>query len=97
MLVVSPEGGVYYPCLEFGKPAGNILAVPDLHSLRRAGLSKFGDQPDCDTRCHSACALGLSLLIRYPWSVLPESVYFIKAKYNGLKIRPENHHKLLSG
>jgi MoaA/NifB/PqqE/SkfB family radical SAM enzyme len=57
MLVVSPTGEVFYPCLELGQFAGNLLAQPDLHQLRQEGLKRFGPQPDCDTRCHSACAL----------------------------------------
>lgn len=73
MLVVSPAGDVFYPCLELGRFAGNLLEQPDLHELRRAGLKRFGPQPDCDTRCHSACALGFSRLLANPLSLVHEA------------------------
>jgi MoaA/NifB/PqqE/SkfB family radical SAM enzyme len=66
MLVVSPEGEVFYPCLEIGNYAGNILEENNLHFLRAMGEKKFGAQPKCDNRCHSACALGFSLLLKHP-------------------------------
>ena len=67
MLVVEPGGQVFYPCLEIGNHAGNILEVNSLHRLRQMGLDMFGPQPECDTRCHSACALGFSLLFKNPF------------------------------
>jgi MoaA/NifB/PqqE/SkfB family radical SAM enzyme len=73
MLVVSPTGDVFYPCLELGQFAGNLLEQPDLHQLRRAGLKRLGPQPDCDTRCHSACALGFSRLLANPLSLVHEA------------------------
>jgi MoaA/NifB/PqqE/SkfB family radical SAM enzyme len=74
MLVVSPTGDVFYPCLELGQFAGNLFDEPDLHRLRQAGAARFGPQPDCDTRCHSACALGFSRLLANPFSALHEIV-----------------------
>jgi len=74
MLVVSPVGDVFYPCLELGQFAGNLFDESDLHRLRQAGAAKFGPQPDCDTRCHSACALGFSRLLANPLSALSEAV-----------------------
>ncbi len=73
MLVVSPVGEVFYPCLELGQSAGNLLDEPDLHRLRRAGCERFGPQPACDNRCHSACALGFSRLLANPASMLHEA------------------------
>ena len=73
MLVVSPTGDVFYPCLELGQFAGNLLEQPDLHALRHQGLERFGPQPDCDTRCHSACALGFSRLLANPLSMVHEA------------------------
>ena len=73
MLVVSPTGDVFYPCLELGQYAGNLFNEPDLHRLRQAGRERFGPQPDCDTRCHSACALGFSRLLANPASALHEA------------------------
>lgn len=67
MLVVGPGGQVFYPCLEIGNHAGNILEVNSLHRLRQRGIDMFGPQPRCDTRCHSACALGFSLFFKNPF------------------------------
>lgn len=72
MLVVSPRGQVFYPCLELGQFAGNLLDEPDLSVLYREGRRRYGPQPDCDTRCHSACALGFASLLSRPWSLVPE-------------------------
>jgi MoaA/NifB/PqqE/SkfB family radical SAM enzyme len=72
MLVVGPGGEVFYPCLEIGHRAGNILEIDTLHHLRQKGIEAFGPQPLCDTRCHSACALGFSLLLKNPFSYLHE-------------------------
>lgn len=78
MLVVSPNGDVFYPCLEIGKFAGNLLEEGDLHALRSKGKSLFGPQPVCDNRCHSACALGFSLLLAEPASVFLEGYLTVK-------------------
>jgi MoaA/NifB/PqqE/SkfB family radical SAM enzyme len=79
MLVVSPTGEVFYPCLELGQLAGNLFDEPDLHRLRRAGMAKFGPQPVCDTRCHSACALGFSRLLANPLSAVHEAALITKS------------------
>ncbi len=78
MLVVDPLGHVFYPCLEIGHTVGNILDCEDLHALRKEGASRFGLQPDCDVRCHSACALGFSLILQYPSSIIQELFLTIK-------------------
>ncbi len=78
MLTVSPNGDVLYPCLELGQVAGNLLDEPNLHRLRLAGLKRFGPQPDCDTRCHSACALGFSRLLANPASALHEAALQVR-------------------
>ncbi|HAK59707.1 MAG TPA: hypothetical protein DCO77_04900 [Nitrospiraceae bacterium] len=72
MLVVDPLGQVFYPCLEIGHVAGNILECEDLHALREHGRKYFGPQLECDTRCHSACALGFSLILHHPLSLAQE-------------------------
>ena len=74
MLVVSPTGDVFYPCLELGHFAGNLLEEDSLHRIRQNGWAKFGPQPDCDNRCHSACALGFSRLLENPASLLHEAI-----------------------
>jgi MoaA/NifB/PqqE/SkfB family radical SAM enzyme len=79
MLVVSPAGDVFYPCLELGHFAGNLFDEPNLHRLRQAGCERFGPQPDCDARCHSACALGFSRALENPASILHEGVLWARA------------------
>lgn len=79
VLAVSPTGDVFYPCLEIGQVAGNLLSEPDLDRIRAAGRNKFGREPACDTRCHSACALGLSLAFNHPCSVVQEIILTAKA------------------
>lgn len=70
MLVVSPDGNVFYPCLEIGNFAGNILHDNNLHAIKANGEKIFGPPPKCDNHCHSACALGFSLLLKHPSTVL---------------------------
>ena len=74
MLVVDPLGQVFYPCLEIGHAAGNILETADLHRLRQEAEGRFGPQPRCGNQCHSACALGFSLLLDRPGSYLEEGL-----------------------
>lgn len=74
MLVVSPVGDVFYPCLEIGHFAGNLLKNADLHQIRQTGEQQFGPQPQCDTRCHSACALAFSIALHQPLSI-PRDLY----------------------
>lgn len=71
VLAVDPQGHVFYPCLERGRTAGSLLDH-DLHELRRMGRRDHGPEPVCDNRCHSACALSLSLSLNRPWTMLPE-------------------------
>ena len=81
MLVVSPEGNVFYPCLEMGTYADNILHQNNLHKIMQAGNEKFGPAPQCDNRCHSACALGFGLLLKYPRTMIEERFYEIKGRF----------------
>ncbi len=84
MLVVSPVGDVFYPCLELGHPAGNLFQQPDLHRLRQQGFKRFGPQPDCDTRCHSGCALGFSRLLARPASLVHEGALAVRSRLKNL-------------
>lgn len=68
LLVASPQGRVFYPCLELGNKAGDLLDDHNLHVVRRRAQQQFGMQPACENCCHSACALGLSLAIEHPWA-----------------------------
>lgn len=88
MLVVSPTGEVFYPCLERGQFAGNLLQEPDLHRLRQAGHARFGPQPDCGVCCHSACALGFSRLLSNPASLLHEAVVMARVGIKNLVSGP---------
>ncbi len=72
VMAVSPAGDVFYPCLELGNVAGNLLAEPDLDRIRAAGMERFGPEPRCGPRCQSPCALGFALLFARPWIVLDE-------------------------
>lgn len=83
MLVVDPLGQVFYPCLEIGHVAGNLLESGDLHALRCKGSELFGPQPVCDSRCHSACALGFSLILERPCSMAQEAYLMIKRSVAG--------------
>jgi hypothetical protein len=71
--VVSPLGDVYYPCLEGGRVAGNLLQEPDLHRLRQKGMAQQGGDPGCRDQCHSACMVSASLLIQHPGDLLGEA------------------------
>lgn len=89
MLVVGPRGDVYYPCLELGRRVGNLLEQGDLHTLRQEGRRRFGPQPACDVRCHSACALGFSVALEQPASVLGELYFQGKARVRRLAGRTD--------
>jgi len=88
MLVVDPLGRIFYPCLEIGHSAASILGDEDLHAIRRNSMKIFGPQPECDTRCHSACALGFSLILEHPGSMLQEANAAVKSALS-LKGRAE--------
>lgn len=79
MLVVSPTGDVYYPCLEKGRLAGNLSVNSDIHSIRTHGLRRFGPQPVCGNQCHSACALGFALILKYPRTLVHEACMMAKS------------------
>lgn len=78
LVAVTPTGDVFYPCLELGQIAGNLLATPDLDALRIAGRATFGPDPRCDNRCHSACALGFAMLFEHPLAQLEELLLEVK-------------------
>jgi MoaA/NifB/PqqE/SkfB family radical SAM enzyme len=80
VLAVSPQGDVFYPCLELGNIGGNLLEVPNLDRIRAKAKQLFGPEPSCDNRCHSACALGLSLILNDPSSLLSDAYYLLKSK-----------------
>lgn len=73
VLAIAPTGDVFYPCLERGNVAGNLLETPDLHALRRRGEELHGAEPSCGNQCQSACALGFSLILEQPLSMAHEA------------------------
>jgi MoaA/NifB/PqqE/SkfB family radical SAM enzyme len=73
VLATSPTGDVFYPCLELGKVAGNLLDEPDLDAIRAAGRARFGTEPRCGNRCQSPCALAFGLLFDRPWTLADEA------------------------
>ena len=64
MLVVSPVGQVFYPCLELGQFTGNLLQQPDLHELRQEGLNALARSRIAILVATRACALGFSRLLQ---------------------------------
>ncbi len=72
VLALSPTGDVYYPCLELGNVAGNLLAEPDLDVIRASGRARHGPEPRCGNRCQSPCALSFALIVARPAIVLDE-------------------------
>jgi MoaA/NifB/PqqE/SkfB family radical SAM enzyme len=89
VLAVSPTGDVFYPCLEIGKVAGNLLDEPNLHKLRAEGLRLHGPEPTCGNQCHSACALAFALGVNQPWSAFSEVTTGARAWLQRLlRIRP---------
>lgn len=85
MLVVSPSGEVFYPCLEIGHPVGNLLKEESLHRLRQDGRTRFGPQAECGTQCHSACALGFARLLARPTSLLHEAFLIARARFKSFR------------
>ena len=66
MLVVSPIGEIFYPCLEIGHNAGNILQNHNLNQVKELAEKKYGLPPQCNNQCHSACALGFGAFLQFP-------------------------------
>jgi MoaA/NifB/PqqE/SkfB family radical SAM enzyme len=78
MLCISPEGRIFYPCLEKGLLLEKVSEVKSLHSQKKLGHKRFGPKPKCGNQCHSACALGFSLILKYPASMLVEGYHQLK-------------------
>lgn len=76
MLIISPEGNVFYPCLEMGHNAGNITTNQPLHQFKKQGEAAYGPQPKCPNQCHSACALSFSLLFEKTTRYLVEYLLY---------------------
>lgn len=93
MLVVSPLGEVFYPCLERGNYAGNLLAEDDLHKIREEGEKRFGPQPECDNRCHSACALGFGLGLAHPVDYVSEAGLAVKSAFQRVFMPSNGSHQ----
>jgi MoaA/NifB/PqqE/SkfB family radical SAM enzyme len=74
LLVVSPRGDLYFPCLESGKRAGNLFEGKSLHQHRRDAEKIHGRELSCGNHCHSACMLGFSLAVQSFPSVLVEGL-----------------------
>ena len=41
------------------------------------GRRRFGPEPRCDTRCHSACALSFALIVDEPFSLVEEMIHAV--------------------
>ncbi len=70
---ITPQGDVLYPCLEIAERIGNILAS-DLDSLRQKKERAEAGGSLCPHACHSACALGLSLLMERTGGEVADSI-----------------------
>jgi MoaA/NifB/PqqE/SkfB family radical SAM enzyme len=79
VLAIAPTGEVFYPCLEQGRLAGSLLDAPDLHHLRLQAKATFGAEPVCPNQCQSPCALGFSLLLEKPATVIGEGVTWLRS------------------
>jgi len=79
LVAVAPSGDVYYPCLEIGHRAGNILQN-SLHEIRTFGQNNFGPKPSCGNQCHSACALGFASILKHPTLLWEEGLQQWKQK-----------------
>jgi len=77
LVAVSPAGEVFYPCLEKGTIAGSLLEAPDLHALRAEGRRRHGPDPVCPNQCQSACALGFSLILDRPTTMVSELGFMV--------------------
>lgn len=90
MLVVSPSGNVYYPCLEKGHNPGKIHDFKNLHDIRLEGFRRFGGKPSCGTQCHSACALGFAIILKYPGEIFREALLLLISRLRSFAIRASN-------
>jgi hypothetical protein len=79
VLAVAPTGEVFYPCLEQGRLAGSLLTAPDLHHLRAHAKATLGAEPVCPNQCQSPCALGFSLLLEKPATVIEEGLTWVRS------------------
>ena len=83
MLVVSPVGGVYYPCLEGGCVVESLFNEPDLDRIAAKGRALFPGRPSCENQCHSGCMLGISLALQHPLSMLREALHYVQRGSRG--------------
>lgn len=93
LVAVSPAGEVLYPCLEKGTIAGSLLEAPDLHALRAEGRRRHGPDPVCPNQCQSACALGFSLILDRPTTMVSELGSWYRTRFVACSvvIRPRCH------
>lgn len=70
---ITPRGDVLYPCLEIAERIGNIL-TGDLDALLQKKAHADAAGFVCPHACHSACALGLSLLMERTGSEVADAI-----------------------
>lgn len=83
MLTVSPEGNIYYPCLEKGNICGSLMDTRALHEVRQEGMMRFGPKPRCGRQCHSACALGFGVSLHHTCAAAMDAIYRFRGGING--------------
>jgi MoaA/NifB/PqqE/SkfB family radical SAM enzyme len=67
-----PNGDLFYPCEPLQKIAANLLEVGDYKKALKIGMEKFGNLPMCKNKCHKACYIEPSVLVKNPISVIRE-------------------------
>lgn len=71
---VYPNGDLFYPCEPAQKIAANLLEVGDYRKALRMGMEKHGPLPRCRNRCHKACYVEPSVLMKKPGTLLKEMI-----------------------
>lgn len=72
MPTIRPDGTLYYPCLEKGETAVNILHANGYEQALAVAQARRPSVSSCQDECHLFCHMALSLLQRHPLSALAE-------------------------
>jgi MoaA/NifB/PqqE/SkfB family radical SAM enzyme len=78
--VISPDGFLFYPCMDVGAPGENLAAHGEYFRALKAAEEKQGQFEKCGEDCHVFCNMGLSLLQRKPVSAMREGIRRLSKK-----------------
>jgi len=67
-----PNGDLFYPCQPMLKVAANLLEASSYNTAVKAGICKHGPLLKCGAKCHKACYIEPSALVRHPLLVFKE-------------------------